>query len=174
MTLPTGQFAAHRSHTLTNSARQPNPKIEGAFFAGPVLYLISEKNPLLWLFQIVDTPTLSRDTGISLRLPLGNDKVSIPVTPFVAISGGFFKMIGNKTLRAIALSAALFSLSSLLYGQATGTISGTITDASGAAVSGAKITVSGENTGTVRDAISDSAGHYVVPLLGVGSFSVRA
>ncbi len=157
-----------------NSAGQPNPKIEGVFFAGPILYLISEKNPLLWLFQIVDTPTLSRDTGISLRLPLGNDKVSIPVTPFVAISGGFFKMIGNKTLRAIALSAALFSLSSLLYGQATGTISGTITDASGAAVSGAKITVSGENTGTVRDAISDSAGHYVVPLLGVGSFSVRA
>ena len=62
----------------------------------------------------------------------------------------------------------------MLFGQATGTISGTVTDATGASVSGAKITVTGESTGSVREAISDSAGHYVVPLLGVTNYTVRA
>jgi hypothetical protein len=83
-------------------------------------------------------------------------------------------MLGNKTARPVFAFSFLLSFSSLLFGQATGTISGSITDATGAAVAGAKITVGGESTGTVRDAVSDNAGHYVVPLLGATSFTVRA
>ncbi len=67
-----------------------------------------------------------------------------------------------------------FRLCPLLFGQATGTISGTVTDASGGAVAGAKVTVSGQNTGSVRDAISDTSGRYLVPLLGVNTYTVRA
>jgi hypothetical protein len=80
----------------------------------------------------------------------------------------------SQGARALIISVFAFSLCPSLYGQATGTISGTVTDASSAPVSGAKIKVSGESTGTVREAVSDSAGHYVVPLLGVSSYTVHA
>jgi hypothetical protein len=83
-------------------------------------------------------------------------------------------MVFSRSLSSVAILGFIFLASPFLYGQATGTISGTVTDASGAAVTGAKITVSGQNTGTVRDAVTDSAGHYVVPLLGVTTYTVRA
>ncbi len=83
-------------------------------------------------------------------------------------------MRAGRGLYAVLFSFLLFSFCPMLFGQATGTISGTVADASGAAVSGAKVTVAGQGTGTVRNAISDSSGHYVVPLLGVATYTVRA
>jgi hypothetical protein len=83
-------------------------------------------------------------------------------------------MSKRQTGFASAVLFLLIAFSPAVYGQATGTISGTVSDATGAPVGGAKVTVSGETTGSVRDAISDSSGHYVVPLLGVASYSVRA
>ncbi len=78
-------------------------------------------------------------------------------------------------MRAFVICSLLLAGASInLFGQATGSISGNVTDASGAAVSGAKITVSGEVTGSVRDTTTDAAGHYVVPLLSVASYKVRA
>jgi Carboxypeptidase regulatory-like domain len=74
--------------------------------------------------------------------------------------------------RRLSLAALLFCVS--LYGQATGTISGIVTDAAGGAISGAKVTVTAPATGLSRDANTDSAGHYVVPLLGVATYTVRA
>jgi hypothetical protein len=68
----------------------------------------------------------------------------------------------------------LFSACPTAFGQATGTISGTVTDASGGAISKAKITVTAPATGSTRDALTDSDGHYVVPLLGVATYVVRA
>ena len=83
-------------------------------------------------------------------------------------------MLANNGLRAVILSTFLILGCELLYSQATGTISGTVSDATGAPVSGAKVTVTDEGTGAVREGITDSAGHYLVPLLGVGSYTVRA
>ncbi len=83
-------------------------------------------------------------------------------------------MLTNRGLRAVTISSFLISLCPLLYGQASGSISGTVSDATGAAVSGAKVTVSAEGKGVVRDATTDSSGHYVVPLLGAASYTVRA
>jgi hypothetical protein len=120
----------------------------------------------------VDSPIPPRDTGVSLRSPLGNDNVSIFSHSVRGHQGSLMNV--NKSLRAIALSSILIISSPVLYAQATGAISGTVTDATGASVAGAKIIVSGENTGTVRQAVSDAAGHYVVPLLGVSSYAVRA
>ena len=83
-------------------------------------------------------------------------------------------MLAGKVLRAVIVFSLLFGCCPFIYGQATGTISGTISDATGAAVSGVKITVTEEGTGAVRNGITDNAGHYLVPLLGVGSYTVRA
>ena len=53
-----------------------------------------------------------------------------------------------------------FSLGSLLYGQATGSISGTVTDTTGAAVPGAKVTVTAPATGLTRSSTTNESGEY--------------
>ncbi|MGA8161644.1 MAG: carboxypeptidase-like regulatory domain-containing protein, partial [Acidobacteriaceae bacterium] len=54
-----------------------------------------------------------------------------------------------------------------------GSISGNITDKSGSSVPGASVTVTAQSTGQARAAKTDAAGHYEVPLLPVGTYSVR-
>ncbi len=57
--------------------------------------------------------------------------------------------------------------------QDTGRILGTISDASGAAVADAQITVTSENTGTVRNIVSGRNGEYNVPQVPAGSYSLE-
>ena len=52
------------------------------------------------------------------------------------------------------------------------TVSGTVTDPSGAVVPGAQVTVRETSTGTITRATSDSAGQYVVPFLLPGSYTI--
>jgi outer membrane receptor protein involved in Fe transport len=54
----------------------------------------------------------------------------------------------------------------------TGTISGSVTDQSGAAVAGAQITIKNELTGANRQTVSDSAGLYQAPFLPAGHYSI--
>jgi len=61
----------------------------------------------------------------------------------------------------------------VLYGQATGIISGTVSDATGSAIAGAKVLVTAPALGVTRDSTTDDSGHYLVPLLPVASFTVR-
>jgi hypothetical protein len=56
--------------------------------------------------------------------------------------------------------------------QSTATLSGSVTDPSGAAVPQAQVTVRGLSTGVVREVKSDSAGNYTVPSLQPGNYSV--
>ena len=56
---------------------------------------------------------------------------------------------------------------------ATGIISGTVSDASGSAIAGAKVVVTAPAVGLTRDSRTDESGHYLVPLLPVASFTVR-
>jgi len=88
--------------------------------------------------------------------------------------------MGNRVLKlsttgwrvaAVSLPALLFA--SFLHAQATGSISGTVTDPSGAAVRGAKVTVTVPATGLTREATTGERGDYVVPLLGVADYNVR-
>jgi hypothetical protein len=59
-------------------------------------------------------------------------------------------------------------------GGATGAISGTVQDTSGAVISGATIKVTNEATGqVVRDATSDASGIFTISLLPVGSYSLE-
>src|ERR1700677_3875365 len=72
-----------------------------------------------------------------------------------------------------AVCLLTFSAGTCLYGQATGSISGTISDPSGAAVPGAKVTVTAPATGASRSSTTNESGEYTVPLLGVSDYTVQ-
>ena len=58
--------------------------------------------------------------------------------------------------------------------QTTGTISGTITDATGAVIPGAKITLTNKATGQSQTTTTNSAGYYIFPNLPAGTYDVSA
>ena len=62
----------------------------------------------------------------------------------------------------------------LAFGQDRGTISGNITDNSGATVPGAKITLQNPATGFTQTAVSTADGTYSFPYLGSGKYNVSA
>jgi Carboxypeptidase regulatory-like domain/TonB dependent receptor-like, beta-barrel len=75
------------------------------------------------------------------------------------------------------LVALTFSLSQSapLNAQVTGaTLTGTVTDTSGAVIPGATISIKNVGTGVVRDLTTDSAGLYTAPNLTAGSYEVSA
>src|ERR1700684_2477554 len=74
---------------------------------------------------------------------------------------------------AVIVGLLTFSGASFLYGQATGSISGTVTDMTGSAVPGAKVTVTAPAIGLTRSAVTNESGAYVFPLLGVANFDVQ-
>ena len=61
-----------------------------------------------------------------------------------------------------------------LSAQRTGAISGTVSDASGAVLPGADVTVSNPDTGQVRSLVSDDEGRYAAQALASGNYEVRA
>lgn len=69
---------------------------------------------------------------------------------------------------ALILTPALFA------SDPTGTITGTVTDASGAVVRKARITVLNESTNAIRDAETNDDGDYTVALLPTGRYQVTA
>jgi outer membrane receptor protein involved in Fe transport len=75
------------------------------------------------------------------------------------------------TICLIAVLATTF-FAGTLWGQTTGSFEGTVTDPSGAAVVGARITVLSSQTGLVRNAESNSLGAYLVPLLPPGNYEI--
>src|SRR5215510_821386 len=100
------------------------------------------------------------------------------------LSTGRTKIVSPRTLRAVrGLSASMIvaaaivgtdSPQSVAQTAATGGIAGIVTDATGAVVDNAKITVTSESTGESHTGTSTSNGSYIVPLLPPGSYTVRA
>jgi hypothetical protein len=74
---------------------------------------------------------------------------------------------------AVVVFIAAACCGQLAYGQATGSFLGTVTDKSGAAISGATVTVTSQGTGVTRDAKTDDAGRYIVNLLPVSIYTIR-
>ena len=70
----------------------------------------------------------------------------------------------------VLMAASL--LTSLSYGQDRATIRGTITDPSGAAVSGARVELKSPATGLRRDTLTGGAGIYEFGSLPVGSYQL--
>jgi hypothetical protein len=80
---------------------------------------------------------------------------------------------GRISLRIAIVCWLTFSVESFLLGQATGSISGTVSDPTGAAVPGAKVTVTAPATGLTRSFTTNEKGEYVVPLLGAANYDVE-
>jgi len=78
-----------------------------------------------------------------------------------------------------AIGRALFCLlltcgfGTALHAQATGTLLGSVTDVSGAALPGAKVTVISQDTGVSRVVQADASGEYRVPFLLVGHYTIQ-
>jgi hypothetical protein len=74
--------------------------------------------------------------------------------------------------RRIAAALSLLLAAAFASAQSTATLSGTVTDPSGAVLPSAKITVHSLATGQDRVAVSDSAGNYSVASLQPGNYKV--
>ncbi|HLH00785.1 MAG TPA: carboxypeptidase regulatory-like domain-containing protein [Bryobacteraceae bacterium] len=78
-------------------------------------------------------------------------------------------------LKVFAVALGVFLLTSSLYGQAPvggATLNGTVTDPSGAAVAGAKVTAENLATGLTRSTTTTAAGLYNFPDLPVGTYDL--
>jgi hypothetical protein len=78
--------------------------------------------------------------------------------------------------RALGLPVTVFALSATmaLAQLTTGTISGTVTDPTGAAIPGASVTAQNTETGNTRQTVTGPQGRYELPNLPSGSYEVRA
>jgi hypothetical protein len=80
----------------------------------------------------------------------------------------------SKLLRLSFLGLLLGPCFSSLSAQVSAIVSGTVTDQSGAVVSGATVTVKSVDTGSVRTTSTDDSGIYRVFSLPVGEYEIRA
>src|SRR6266853_6752098 len=95
--------------------------------------------------------------GSSRRPGMGVGKSRKLTTSFAILLTLFFSLMAGVVAHA----------------QVTGaTLSGTVTDPSGAVVSGATVSTRNTATAVVRDATTDSAGLYTIPNLVPGDYEV--
>ena len=85
----------------------------------------------------------------------------------------------TQTLRKAVIMASFmaiaFLLSGMLFGQGYfGTVSGTLTDSSGAIIQGAKVTLLDEQKGYQFKTTSESSGRYLFASVPPGTYSVIA
>ena len=82
----------------------------------------------------------------------------------------------TKFLRILLLPvicALMLTITPAMQGQATGSFSGNVVDKSGSAIPGVTVIATSQATGLARDSKTDNAGHYLIPLLPVGTYTVR-
>ena len=83
-------------------------------------------------------------------------------------------MFSIRKTMAVGVLIACFTGWALAQGGATGAITGTVQDASGAVVSGAKVDIVSQATGQLaRHLVTDSSGIFTATLLPVGSYLVE-
>src|SRR6266571_9074518 len=94
----------------------------------------------------------------------------------------FAHSFGNRFSlpRSLSISVFCFLLATIVLAPAllaqtasTGALSGTITDPSGASVSGAQVKATNEATGEVRTALSNFNGNYILTLLPPGLYELE-
>jgi hypothetical protein len=82
----------------------------------------------------------------------------------------------NKRLRRaffVVAWAFAFAICPAMYGQATGSFAGNVIDKSGSSIPGATVIATAQATGQARTTNTDGAGHYLLPLLPVGIYTVH-
>ncbi len=78
-----------------------------------------------------------------------------------------------KLFLLAVLCAIAFTFSPPARSQATGSFAGNVVDQSGSGIPGAAVTLTSQQTGQVRSVKTDNAGHYLLPLLPVGVYTVH-
>jgi hypothetical protein len=78
-----------------------------------------------------------------------------------------------KVLLFLVVCVLTLMISPAIHGQATGSFSGNVLDKSGSAIPEAAVVVTSQGTGLVRNGKADNVGHYLIPLLPVGTYTVR-
>lgn len=73
---------------------------------------------------------------------------------------------------AVLLAALHLLIATTAHAQATGTLTGAVSDPSGAAVPKAKVVVTNQGTGVGWPTETDSSGDYIVPSLPVGTYQM--
>ncbi len=82
--------------------------------------------------------------------------------------------MSSKRIFLAVTCCALISLSCpLLYGQATGSFSGTVSDNAGAVLPAATVRITSQGTGLTRETKTDASGHYLIPLLPVAFYTIQ-
>src|SRR5215510_6418102 len=69
----------------------------------------------------------------------------------------------------VSLTITTTSRAQVLYG----TLTGNVTDSSGAVVAGATVSITNKGTGQSRDGVTDANGSYDFPTLQAGTYTVR-
>jgi hypothetical protein len=81
----------------------------------------------------------------------------------------------NNTFKfAIQLSCILLFFAVAAWGAVSGSISGTVQDTTGSVIPNASVTVREVNTGLVYRTHSDGKGYYMLPVLPVGRYELKA
>lgn len=79
----------------------------------------------------------------------------------------------TKSLLVWMLGSLVFPVCPLLYGQATGSFSGTVFDKTGSVISGAQVRATSQGTNISRESRTDYSGHYLMALLPIGDYTIR-
>jgi hypothetical protein len=90
------------------------------------------------------------------------------------VAGGLLSATMKSFSPTLVLLACLGCASPALAQLPTGTILGTVRDASGAVIPGATLTVTNSDTGLTRTTFSSNDGSYRLPALPVGRYELRA
>ena len=88
-------------------------------------------------------------------------------------TSGLARKISHRLLLLVFACALALASSPAIYGQATGSFSGNVLDKAGSGIIGATVTATSQGTGLTREGKTDNAGHYLIPLLPVGTYTVR-
>src|SRR3954469_804951 len=82
-------------------------------------------------------------------------------------------MLNKRSLLALIFCSLLLPVCPLLYGQATSSFAGTVTDKTGSVVPGATVRATAQATNVSRDAKTDESGHFLILLLPVGDYTLH-
>ena len=80
----------------------------------------------------------------------------------------------RTTALALTMAPAVLSLSAIsAYAQVSATVNGTVTDPTGAVISGAKVTLINQATQEHRDSVANGEGYFAFPALLPGTYTVH-
>jgi outer membrane receptor protein involved in Fe transport len=82
-------------------------------------------------------------------------------------------MSSKQVFSPRALLLVCLLLTAVAFGQTTASVLGTVTDSSGAAIAGAKVTVKNEAVGIERQTQTNASGDYEIPALPPGIYTVK-